>query len=42
MLENDESIKYIEEWTSNHEAQVQKNDAPIEDIQNRTKELEEK
>ena len=37
MLKKDESIEHIEEWSRKHE--VQENDAPIEELQNRIKEL---
>ena len=36
MLNKDESIEYIEEWSRKHEAQ--ENDALIEELQNRIKE----
>ena len=35
-------VENIEEWSSKHEAEVQENDAPIEEIQNRIKELRER
>ena len=34
MLEDDESIERIKEWSSRHEAVVQENFAPIEELQN--------
>ena len=37
MLNKDESIEYIEEWSRKHEAQ--ENDALIEELQNRIKEV---
>ena len=39
MLEKDEIIKDIEEWSGKYEAGVQENDAPIEELQNKIKEL---
>ena len=33
MLEDDESIERIKEWSSRHEAVVQENFAPIEELQ---------
>ena len=42
MLEKDEGIKHIEEWSSKLEAEVQEDDAPIEELENRIKELKER
>ena len=42
MLKKDESIEHIEEWSNKHEAVVQENDAPIEELQSRIKELKER
>ena len=42
MLEKDESIEHIEEWSSKYEAEVQENDAPTEEFENRIKELKER
>ena len=42
MLEKDETIEHIEEWSSKHEAEVQENVAPKGEPQNRIKELEER
>lgn len=39
MLENDECMEHIEEQSSKHEAAVQENYIPIEQLQNREKEL---
>ena len=39
MSEKHESIEHIEEWSGKHEAKVQENDAPIEKLQKRIKEL---
>ena len=39
MLENDECMEHIEEYSSKHEAAVQENYIPIEQLQNREKEL---
>ena len=35
MLEKDESVEHIEERSSKHEAELQKNDTWIEELQNR-------
>ena len=37
MLEKGGSIEHIEEWSSKHEAEVQENDAAINELQKRTK-----
>ena len=37
MLEKGGSKEHIEEWSSKHEAEVQENDAPINELQKRTK-----
>ena len=42
MLEKDESIEHLEEWSSKYEAEVQENDAPTEEFENRIKELKER
>ena len=42
MLEKDESIEHIEVWSSKYEAEVQENDAPTEEFENRIKELTDK
>ena len=39
MLENDECMEHIEKQSSKHEAAVQENYMPIEQLQNREKEL---
>ena len=39
MIEKDKSIDHIKEWSSKHEVEVQENDAPTEELQNRIKEL---
>ena len=39
MLEKDESIEHIEEWSKKHEAEVKENDVSIGDLQNRIKKL---
>ena len=41
MLKKDESIKHIEEWSKKHEAQVQENDMPTDELRNGIKELKE-
>ena len=41
MLEKNESIEHIEEWSKKHEAEVNENDMPVEDFQNRINELKE-
>ena len=41
MLEKNESIEHIEEWSKKHEAEVNENDVPVEDFQNRINELKE-
>ena len=41
-LKKDESIEHIEEWSSKHAAEVQGNEAPIEELQNRIRRLKER
>ena len=42
ILKKGESIEHIEEWSIKHEAELQENNAPIEELQNRIKELKER
>ena len=42
ILEKDESIKYNEEWSIKHEAEVLENGAPKKSLQNRMKKLKER
>ena len=37
MLEENEIIQCIEEWANKHKAEVQENDASIEELQNKIK-----
>ena len=41
MLEKNESIEHIKEWSKKHEAEVNETDVPVEDFQNRINELKE-
>ena len=41
-LEQEENMEEIEKWTSKHEAEVQKYDAPIDELQNKIMELKQK
>ena len=42
LMQKDESIEHIEEWSSKHEAKVQENDAPTKELENRINELNKK
>ena len=41
MVKRDERINNIEEWSSKHEAEVEENDVPIQELQTNKKELKE-
>ena len=42
MVKRDERINNIEEWSSKHEAEVEENDVPIQELQTNKKELKER
>ena len=42
MVKRDERINNIDEWSSKHEAEVEENDVPIQELQTNKKELKER